>query len=122
MSEAMNRASSTSIVGAAPEITAPVRLEGQSHSEVLFAWLIVNRFLWMIEAPHDTNLRKIMGTSMEIDLIYQLGKWKRKQPERGQGHKALTAPEDEATRHQAFARLERLKKVHLLDSGGSGRG
>jgi hypothetical protein len=59
---------------------------------------------------------------MEIDLTYQLMWWMRDQPERGKGHKALVAPEDEADRRNAFGRLERLKKVHLFDSGGSDHG
>jgi hypothetical protein len=118
----MNHASSTSVVGAAPEITAPVRLEGQSHSEVLFTWLTVHQFLWMLEPPHDDELRGILGSSLEFELTYQLVKWKRKQPERGMGHKALAAPEDEADRRNAFGRLERLKKVHLFDSGDSDHG
>ena len=95
MNEGMNQASSTSVVGAAPEITAPVRLEGQSNSQVLFTWLTVHQFLWMLEPPHEDELREIVGFSVEIELTYQLIQWRRDQPERGKGHKALAAPEDE---------------------------
>ena len=112
----------TSVVGEKPEISAPIRLEGQSDTEFLFTWLAVHQFLWMLEPPYDAELRRIVGSSEEIDLTYQLMHWKRDQPERGKGHKALAAPENEATRRAAFARLERLKKVHLLDSGDSGHG
>ena len=38
----------TSVVDAAPEVSAPIRFEGQSNSEILFNWLTVKRKLWML--------------------------------------------------------------------------
>ena len=111
----------TSVVGDVPEITAPVRLEGQSNSEVLFNWLTVNRYLWLLEAPYDEELEMIVGNRARFHLGFRLIQWKR-DPRHHRGHPALAAPESDDTRRVAFERLERLIRIHLLDGcDSSGR-
>ena len=102
----------TSVAGASPDITAPVRLDGQTNSEVLFNWLVVNRYLWMLDSAHDAELERILDTQARLRLGYKLIQWKREPGHTG--HAALTAPEDDETRRSAFARLDRLIKIHLF--------
>ena len=111
----MTNATTTSVAGASPEITAPVRVKGQTDSEVLFNWLIVNRYLWMLESTYDAELEHILDTEARLPLGYKLIQWKRNH----QGHPALVAPEDAAVRQAAFARLERLIDIHLFASDPS---
>ena len=99
----------TSLVGESPEITAPIRTEGESDSDVLFNWLDYHGFLWMLTPPHDDELQRIAGSSVALELAFRLMKW-----ERQQGRKPPKAPLL-ATRQQGFARLEKLIKAHFFD-------
>lgn len=108
----------TSLVGETPEITAPFRLEGQSNSEVLFNWLVINRYLWMLKVPYDAELETIVGDRARFHLGYRLIKWKR-EANHGEGHPALAVPASSESRQSAYWRLERVIRYHLLDSGES---
>ena len=114
----MSEAIHGSVLDQSAEITAPVRLEGQSNSEVIFNWLTVNGYLWMLESPHDTQLEQIVGFRARLHLGFKLIAWRRESGH-AEGHKALAIPEDESEVQGAFARLERLIQVHFFDSGGS---
>ena len=103
----------TSIVGAAPEVSAPIRTEGQSNSEVLFGWLAVKRLLWMLEDPHLTRLESLIGTWSAVRVLHRLNMWKRSFEE---GHPAIVAPEAQADIDGAFAKLTTLLKVHFFGS------
>lgn len=117
----MDNSNPTSVVGEPPAITAPVRLKGESNSEVLFNWLTVKCFLWMLRPPYDGELERMVGSFVRIRLGFKLIKWLKK-PNHSDSHEALLAPSDEESRRAAFARLERLLKVHFFITGGSENG
>ena len=104
----------SSVIGEAPAITAPVRLEGQSNSEVLFTWMLTNRYLWMLEAPFDKEVERIIDPRAGFHLAYRMGKWRRERNHRE--HPAVIAPGSEDARRAAFERLDRLIQHHLLDN------
>jgi hypothetical protein len=109
----------TSVVGASPEITAPVRLEGQTDPDVLFDWLVVNRYLWVLEPPYEEEVERIVKKPRRrLRLVYLLTLW-RKEPGHTERHAALAAPGDDDARRAAFARLKRVVDIHLFDTGGS---
>ena len=99
----------TSLVSESPEITAPIRADGESDSEVLFNWLDYHGFLWMLTPPHDDELQRIAGSSVALELTFRLMKW-----ERQLGNKPPEAPVL-TTRQKGFARLEKLIKAHFFD-------
>jgi hypothetical protein len=105
----------TSIVGKTPEISAPVRLEGQGNSEVLFNWLTVKHHLWMLQSPHDQELERIVGSRVRLHLGFRLISWKR-EPSHDEHHEALVVPAEERSRTEAFAKLKKLMKAHFFGS------
>lgn len=105
----------TSVMGEAPEITAPVRLEGQSNSEVLFTWMLTNRYVWMLDSRFEEQLNCVVGERAGFHLAYRLVLWSREEPSHGTGHPALAVPESDEARQVAFNRLERVIKHHILD-------
>lgn len=110
----MTDGTTTSVAGESPEITAPVRLEGQSNSEILFNWLAVNRCLWMLTTPYDEHLERIVGPRARLHLGFRLIKWRRAS-NHGEGHPALVYPKTVESRRAAYARLKRLIEIHLLE-------
>ena len=114
--------SSTSLLGKPPEVTAPIRLEGESDSDMLFKWMAVRHLLWMLDPPYDDELRRIVNIGVLLELVYKLENWRRTQPHQAEGHAALIAPEVPESRQTAFARLERLMNAHFFDLGESGNG
>ena len=96
------------------QITAPIRLEGQSNSEVLFNWLTVKRYLWMLTSPYDDRFETIVGSRVRFRLGYKLIEWRR-DPNHGEGHEALAVPADDES-CRAFNRLEELIKHHFFES------
>jgi len=109
-------AAHTSVLGASPEITAPIRLEGQTDPDVLFDWMVVNRYLWMLEPPFDEEVDRIVKKPRALfRLVYRLAMW-RKEPGHTERHLALAAPAGEDAQRAAFARLQRLIDIHLFDS------
>ena len=108
--------SSTSLLGKPPEITAPVKLAGESDSDMLFKWLVVKNYLWMLASQFDDELRRIVKSGVSLELVYRLEEWKR---DNAEWHKALTAPEDLGTQKAAFDHLRRLIEAHFFELGGS---
>lgn len=102
-------------------ITAPVRLDGQGNSDVLFNWLTVNQYLWMLAPPDDEQLERIVDPQTRLHLGFKLIKWRR-DPNHGEAHPAIAVPKNEESREAAFRRLEILIKNHFLDSGDTKRG
>ncbi len=109
----MTASNTTSVIAGSGEITAPVRLEGQSNSEVIFNWMKLHGFLWMLIPPYDQQLEQILGSRARLRLGYKLIKWKRQQ-DHGDGHEALVAPQDRESRQAAFTRLQKMLEVHLF--------
>ena len=111
--------SSTSLLGKPADVTAPVKLDGESDSDMLFNWLVVKNYLWMLTSPHDDELRRIVKIGPYFELVYRLEDWKK---DHAEWREALTAPEDLETQKAAFEHLERLMKVHFFEIGGSENG
>ena len=101
----------TSIVGAAPEVSAPVRTEGQSNSEVLFNWMTVKGKLWMLEDPHLERFESTVGFWAALRVLHLFGKWSSVN-----GHLAPAPPSTGAEIDAAFALLDKLLKAHFFGS------
>ena len=96
----------TSVVGSEPEVSAPIRLVGQMNSEVLFNWLVLKRYLWMLDPKHEDILDRVTGPFLAIKLKAMLIAWKRKN---GTEHPALQPPEK-----APFDHLEKMLDVHFF--------
>ena len=104
----------TSVVGAAPEVSAPIREVGQSNSEVLFNWLAFKQKLWMLEdADHLDRFGKLVGYWSAIRIMRLFLPWRRIY---GKAHPALRLPEDKAEIEDSFALLDKLLRAHFFGS------
>ena len=98
---------------AVPDVSAPVRLEGQTNSEVLFNWLTVKRFLWMLGDLYLNRFEDCVGTWAAIRVAHRLIRWKRSNADT---HPALQLPRDETKIEEAFIKLEQLVELHFFHS------
>ena len=103
----------TSILNATPEVSAPIRVEGQSNSEVLFNWLTVKRKLWMLEDQHLGRFEDLVGLWAAVRVVYRFVAWKKINAD---DHPALQLPADMAEIEAAFKLLEKLLKAHFFGS------
>ena len=102
----------TSVVEAAPEVSAPIRLEGQPNSEVLFNWLVVKGHLWMLEdAGYLERFEELVGTWAGIRVLWRLNKWKSLNDT---SHPTLQSPADKADIESAFMKLDKLLQAHFF--------
>ena len=104
----------TSVFNAAPEVSAPIRIEGQSNSEVLFNWLTVKRKLWMLEDQHHLGrFEELVGFWAGLRVMQRLLAWKKIN---GEDHPAIQLPDDQAEIEAAFKLLAKLLKAHFFGS------
>ena len=102
----------TSIVGAEPQVTAPIRAEGQANSELLFEWLRVKRKLWMLEDPdHLERLGTHVGLNAAVRIMRRFFAWKQANDD---GHLFLQPPDQQVDIDAAFDYLDRLLKAHFF--------
>lgn len=106
----------TGTITAAPdfvEVSAPVTRPTASNAEALFAWMQVNRYLWMLEGgePADELETKI-GTPKLIALAGMRFRWmkKNRDPATNRAPK-FTVPEAEDERERAYSRLDRFLEM-----------
>ena len=91
------------------EVTAPVRVEGQSNAEAVFTWMRVNRNLWMLGGKWADRVEVLVGTSRLIHLAGMRMRFERAH----RGHAALMLPDEGEKREHAFARLARFLELHI---------
>lgn len=62
------------------EITAPVRVEGESDAQTIFTWMVANRYLWMLEGDGADRVEDLVGTARLIRLAGRQLRFRREQP------------------------------------------
>jgi hypothetical protein len=92
------------------EVTAPIRVEGESDSQAIFTWMVTNRYLWMLDGRWTDRVEDLVGTGRLLRLVGRRIGWARSHP----GHPALDLPDDEPARDFAFARLARFLEMHIV--------
>jgi hypothetical protein len=92
------------------EVTAPVRVEGESDSQAIFTWMVTNRYLWMLDGRWTDRVEDLVGTGRLLRLVGRRIGWARHHP----GHPALELPDDEPARDFAVARLARFLEMHIV--------
>jgi hypothetical protein len=91
------------------EVTAPVRIEGESDSQTIFTWMVTSRYLWMLGSPWTDRVEDLVGTGRLLRLIGRRMQFVRKHHK----HPAFDLPAEESDRDHAFMRLKRLLEMHI---------
>lgn len=92
------------------EVTAPVRIPGESDAQTIFTWMVTNRYLWMLEGEEDANrVEAVVGTARLISLAGKRMRLAREQP----GHEALKRPTEASAQEHAYKRLARFFELHF---------
>ncbi len=92
------------------EVTAPVRVEGQSNAEAVFTWMRVNQNLWMLDGEWADRVEDLVGTARLIRLVAMRMRFQRG----NRSHAALQLPDDdEDVREHAYRRLGRFLELHI---------
>ena len=92
------------------EVTAPIRIPGESDAQTIFAWMLTNRYLWMLDGEENANrVDEVVGTARLIGLAGKRMRLARQQPD----HDALRCPEEESAREFAYKRLARFFELHI---------
>lgn len=105
----MNQDVSTLDASSILEVTAPIRVEGESDSQTIFTWMVTNRYLWMLDGEWTDRVEDLVGTGRLLRLIGRRMQFARKRPD----HPAFDVPAQESDRDHAFMRLARLLEMHI---------
>jgi hypothetical protein len=92
------------------DVTAPVRVEGESDAQTIFTWMVANRYLWMLDGEWADRAEDLVGTARLIRLAGRRMRFRREQP----AHEALRLPDEDSAREVAYRRLARFLEMHII--------
>jgi hypothetical protein len=92
------------------EVTAPVRIEGESNAQTIFTWMVANRYLWMLHGEWADRVEDLVGTARLIRLAGRQLRFRRENPM----HDALEVPTEGSAREFAYTRLARFLEMHIV--------
>jgi hypothetical protein len=92
------------------EVTAPVRVEGESDAQTIFTWMVANRYLWMLDGEGADRVEDLVGTARLIRLVGRRMRFRREHPR----HPAFEMPGEASERDFAYRRLARLLEMHIV--------